>query len=499
MGVLFNRDQTGLTKSGAPMSLNELAILLSAMGGGGGGISGMMKGLYAKKAMKNRANAREAKTKSALEALGTLASGMQQGPPQGQAPMQMTGASPRGFSLNAAPPPNTGNKFSLMPSMINSNFSMMNPKMGAPGAGAMGGPMGAPGAGAMGGAPTPPTGGQPKQQPKMDPVASFYQRTPQKLKAVEEMLASDDQELREVAGAWIKASISGPDPKDYLMAVGGKYIYNVLTNEWISPPTTPKTEVMHLDAGPNIVEFTDENGNVTRELVNVDEPGEYQLEKITTGSKNGVETRVWGIINKKTGTGRIVTDENTGKPLAAPGNVSATTEITSSAKTEIFKKMTDAGENLARMEYMKELIPDILSASTIPGRVALKIQEWGAFWGIEPSDKYYTQKEAITVARDVSNRYIKFITGAQMSEREASRLLQAIPNPKDDPAGFQAKFNAALKVSRITYEYWKKLFDQYMSQGMDPNSAAEKARDDSEEFVRDEVDKFVNAENEGML
>src|SRR5690606_19003545 len=43
------------------------------------------------------------------------------------------------------------------------------------------------------------------------------------------------------------------------------------------------------------------------------------------------------------------------------------------------------------------------------------------------------------------NRYIKEITGAQMSEAEANRLRKAVPDPdKDGPTAFQSKLDTAM-------------------------------------------------------
>jgi hypothetical protein len=42
------------------------------------------------------------------------------------------------------------------------------------------------------------------------------------------------------------------------------------------------------------------------------------------------------------------------------------------------------------------------------------------------------------------NLYIKDITGAQMSENEAARLIEALPNQEDSPAAFQAKLDEAI-------------------------------------------------------
>ena len=65
-------------------------------------------------------------------------------------------------------------------------------------------------------------------------------------------------------------------------------------------------------------------------------------------------------------------------------------------------------------------------------------------------------------ALDNINRYIKELTGAQMSEAEAKRLRQGLPDPGDDPfsgdspSGFRKKMkdkNEMMKLAMIRYTY----------------------------------------------
>jgi len=51
---------------------------------------------------------------------------------------------------------------------------------------------------------------------------------------------------------------------------------------------------------------------------------------------------------------------------------------------------------------------------------------------------------------DNINQYVKDITGAQMSEAEAKRLMNALPDvDKDGPTAFEAKLNGAIKSARL--------------------------------------------------
>lgn len=86
--------------------------------------------------------------------------------------------------------------------------------------------------------------------------------------------------------------------------------------------------------------------------------------------------------------------------------------------------------------------------------------------GIELSEAQTDQLGQFTdfkaAAAENMNRYIKFITGAQMSEKEAQRLLKAIPVPGnglfdgDSPTQFKSKMNRQmrdLKASKLRYEF----------------------------------------------
>jgi len=72
-------------------------------------------------------------------------------------------------------------------------------------------------------------------------------------------------------------------------------------------------------------------------------------------------------------------------------------------------------------------------------------------------ERYSDRNEFFTAVSDRANRYIKEITGAQMSEAEASRLLTAIPNVKDDPVAFSDKLNRVISVSESALDQYEKV------------------------------------------
>jgi hypothetical protein len=339
----------------------------------------------------------------------------------------------------------------------------------------------------------------PESPANVKAIGEFYKATPKKLDTIKQMMASGDNYMRDIGKAWMTALISGPKGKDEYLVVGNN-LFHVPTQQWIRTPQKASMDVTHLKPGINLITYTDEQGNRQTIPFEVDEPGNWQLTKVEAGKgPHGESVYQWYATNPETSLGRPVLKED-GSPLMAGGNVTFQGEIPKSTYGDWLKKMADAQLNLGRMEYMQELMPAMLEAGTLSGRALLKIKDLGSLIGFEPSegDKYWTMKEARTVARDISNRYIKFITGAQMSEREAQRLLDAIPNPKDSPAAFRAKFNAALKLSQLTYNFWYDLVQKYQGEGMAFEEAAKKAQDDSAEFVKTQIDEF-EFEGEGLM
>lgn len=119
---------------------------------------------------------------------------------------------------------------------------------------------------------------------------------------------------------------------------------------------------------------------------------------------------------------------------------------------DIEKALFTAREGMARLSRIEESFkPEYL---TIPE----KLSNW---WtaskekmglGLKPEEKQaLTEYTAFRRnAFDNINRYIKEITGAQMSEAEADRLRQSMPDPANDsPTEFAAGMNATFKTLRM--------------------------------------------------
>jgi hypothetical protein len=87
-------------------------------------------------------------------------------------------------------------------------------------------------------------------------------------------------------------------------------------------------------------------------------------------------------------------------------------------------------------------------------------------------EDYTTFKED---AWDNFNRYVKEITGAQMSENEVSRLRLAIPDPaRDGPVAFKAKMTRAIQVLDRAGNVYRSMLDK----GMPLKKAEEAAKNE---------------------
>jgi len=66
-----------------------------------------------------------------------------------------------------------------------------------------------------------------------------------------------------------------------------------------------------------------------------------------------------------------------------------------------------------------------------------------------------------------ANLYIKDITGAQMSNAEAERLMKAIMNLKDNPVGFRSKLESMKAKQKVMYERKIKMIEDLLAEDPD--------------------------------
>lgn len=136
-------------------------------------------------------------------------------------------------------------------------------------------------------------------------------------------------------------------------------------------------------------------------------------------------------------------------------------------KNKIEGKVFDTAEGMARLNgIQKSFRPEFM---TMGGGIKagwIKMVDKIRAGGMKPTPeqtKYLTEYTQFKQdAWDNLNRYIKEITGAQMSEAEAARLMRSMPNPGtsfydgDSPAEFKAKMDNTvrqLKLSAARYNY----------------------------------------------
>jgi hypothetical protein len=132
----------------------------------------------------------------------------------------------------------------------------------------------------------------------------------------------------------------------------------------------------------------------------------------------------------------------------------------------------------------------VMKALSLGGKVELA---WGnviSSLGIDPGPEFAEMTSGQAKAQHVANLYIKAITGAQMSEREASRLLKAIPSPKDRPHQWKAKLEAAIEIARMTMKHYEDLIAEYGGMGNISRKEAREIEEKAFAYSKQVVDDF---------
>lgn len=141
--------------------------------------------------------------------------------------------------------------------------------------------------------------------------------------------------------------------------------------------------------------------------------------------------------------------------------------LTKPVKTQVQKDMLKAGAGVERLTAIEQSFdPKYLELGTRWGAMATK---WKEKAGFKPSPKEKKELENYSEFRRKSisnlNQYIREITGAQMSEGEAARLVKGMPNPGmglfdgDSHSEFRAKMDGVvseLKRASARYHYVNK-------------------------------------------
>ena len=141
-------------------------------------------------------------------------------------------------------------------------------------------------------------------------------------------------------------------------------------------------------------------------------------------------------------------------------NVGDFSPLGKAAQNKVQEGEIDVDKALLRLSNIRESYrPEFLQ---MPTQLWLGGLEWADKAGIKISDEQRQFLEAGTNfaqdAWDNFNRYVKEITGAQMSENEVNRLRRAIPDPAHDgPTVFKAKLDRSFTIMERAGELYKSL------------------------------------------
>jgi len=202
-------------------------------------------------------------------------------------------------------------------------------------------------------------------------------------------------------------------------------------------------------------------------------PGTKFIRNLNTGEVKKVAALPTGMEITTTGVGGETTTIRTGVTGGGTG-----APLSKRVQGDVETKIVAGREQLARMEAIAaEFKPEYLELGSRLGA------EWSSLKAklgsdVSKEDKTFLvqfkafQRKAI----ENINLYIKELTGAQMSEREADRLRLAQPDPGekwyggDDPITFKAKMDDVVKYTQAAvrrYEY-------YLASGLTPQQINQK-------------------------
>lgn len=102
---------------------------------------------------------------------------------------------------------------------------------------------------------------------------------------------------------------------------------------------------------------------------------------------------------------------------------------------------TAIAEGRASVDALDNLKTLFDSSQTVTGPVAGRIEPTKGLFGLTTDE----QESFMAATSAFKNAIIKQITGAQMSEQEANRIMKQVPDITDPPARWRAKFNQSKK------------------------------------------------------
>ncbi len=140
------------------------------------------------------------------------------------------------------------------------------------------------------------------------------------------------------------------------------------------------------------------------------------------------------------------------------GSMNKGNEWATPTKNKIDEGIFNTFEQAARLQQIRaQFKPEYLTLGGGSKALWLKMKDKVGLGQLDPKEKQYLTgySQFRQSALENINRFIKEITGAQMSEQEAVRIRQAIPDPGqgvfdgNSPAEFKAKMDQAMSQVRL--------------------------------------------------
>jgi hypothetical protein len=169
---------------------------------------------------------------------------------------------------------------------------------------------------------------------------------------------------------------------------------------------------------------------------------------------------------RETSRGMSVTVTPEGETRVTTGRRTDTGAMETATKSQLEEKKVQSMETLNRLFNIKQMFrPEY---QEIPTRLGIAWDELKERTGLgdlsqEEQQRIEDFSQYQQTALENINKYIKQITGAQMSEQEANRLRKAMPDPGegplsgDSPTAFKSKLNNTLRkmaFANARYNYW---------------------------------------------
>jgi len=277
---------------------------------------------------------------------------------------------------------------------------------------------------------------------------------------------------------------------------GAKFIADLYMNKQKNLDKVPSVkEMIVMDTETNTPVLKDD-GSPLREYVSVKDilanPSKYQIpDKEGTYAKNirdfenllgrqlsfeEKQKYIMAVMNGNEKKISVTTDDSGNTTFTIGGDGQSMEKKT---KQDLEKEIVLGTKNYQAFERLeKAWRPEF---SEIPTRLGISwnsfkdsLGDWNVFGDISDEDKqlmsdYYAWEQQ---AWDVTNQYIKAITGAQMSEAEAKRIMRALPDPRTfsgSPTEYQSKLQGVMKNARLSIIRSNLLmasgFDAYDSNG----------------------------------